>query len=146
MIDQCPECGAPQAVNQTCRDHFHQMLFWENENPTRWEVHHLMVLCYHLQHPGLYSAEGLAFSRQLLIDFIERGSSPESARRHGQGHVDSGKRDWSITARPGNQGSYDRPIAWTMTAADVVGNGAETYCTSVRSWARSINDSLGQRE
>lgn len=146
MIDQCPECGAPQAVNQTCRDHFHQMLFWENEDPARWEVHHLMVLCYHLQHPSLYSAEGLAFSRQLLIDFIERGSSPESARRRGQGHVNSGKRDWSITARPGNQGSYDRPIAWTMTAADVVGNGAGTYCTSVRSWARSINDSLGQRE
>lgn len=146
MIDQCPECGARGTAEQTCRDRFHQMLFWESEDPARWEVHHLMVLCYHLQHPSLYSAEGLATARGLLADFIERGLTPEQVRKKNSGRVDSGARNWSITARPGNQGAYDRPIRWTMTAADVVGNGAETYCTSVRSWARSINDNLGQRE
>jgi hypothetical protein len=29
----CSECGAIWHEEQTCQDHFHQMLFWENENP-----------------------------------------------------------------------------------------------------------------
>lgn len=142
MIDQCPECGAPRTADLSCRDYFDQMLVWENEDPARWEVHHLMVLCYHLQHPSLYSVDGLAVARELLIDFVERGLSTESARSENRERVDSSKRDWPITTRPDNQGSYERPMVWTTTAADVVGSGAEAYCVSVRSWARSINDSL----
>ncbi|MBP9502858.1 MAG: hypothetical protein KBF17_11920 [Candidatus Promineofilum sp.] len=129
---------------QTCRDHIHQMLYWENEDSSRGVVHHLMVLCYHLQHPSFYSVEGLALSRQLLVDFVERGLSLWEARRNNRERVASGKRDWSITARPGNQGAYERPITWTMTAADVVAAGAERYCECVRLWAREINDSLCQ--
>jgi hypothetical protein len=138
----CPECGASYAKGQTCRDYFHQMLFWENDDPARGEVHHLMVLCYHLQHPGLYSAEGLRYARQLLVDFVERGLSPEEARRRNRDRVNSGRRDWSITARPGNQGAYERSITWTMTAADVVAGGAEAYCENVRAWAESVSKNL----
>ena len=122
------------------------MLFWENEDPTRWAVHHLMVLCYHLQHPSLYSAEGLATARGLLTDFIERGLSPEEVRKKNSGPVASGARDWTITARSGNQGAYDRPIPWTMTAADVVVAGAETYCENVRLWAASVNNSINKEK
>src|SRR5512145_2930017 len=68
-----PECNAPWQEGQTCQDHFHQMLFWENEHPPLGEVHHLMVLCYHLQHPSLYAPEGLEYAKGLLVDFIERG-------------------------------------------------------------------------
>ncbi len=118
------------------------MLFWESEDPTRGEVHHLMVLCYHLQHPSLYSAEGLATARGLLADFIEHGLSPEEARKKNSGRVASGARDWSITARPGNQGAYDRPIRWTMTAADVVAAGAGDYVENVRTWARATHADL----
>ncbi len=144
MTIQCPECGARLASGLSCRDYFDHMLFWENEDPARWEVHHLMVLCYHLQHPSLYSVEGLAFSRRLLANFIDQGLSTENARSVYRERVDSGKRDWPITARPGNQGAYERPITWTMTAADVVAAGAERYCECVRLWAREINDSLCQ--
>jgi len=118
------------------------MLFWENEDPARWEVHHLMVLCYHLQHPGLYSAEGLAVARGLLADFIEHGLSPEEVRKKNSGRVASGARDWSIAARPGNQGAYDRPIHWTMTAADVVASGPENYVVNVRTWASEVHRTL----
>lgn len=120
------------------------MLFWENEDPARGEVHHLMVLCYHLQHPSLYSAEGLAVGRQLLTDFVERGLSPEEVRRDNRERVDSGKRGWSITARPGNHGAYERSIVWTMTAGDVVAGGAEAYCENVRAWALAVHDALMQ--
>ena len=58
----CSECGETLADGRTCADDFHQLLFWENERPELGEVHHLLVLCYHLQHPSLYSAEGLALS------------------------------------------------------------------------------------
>ncbi|MBP6016534.1 MAG: hypothetical protein KA586_07420 [Candidatus Promineofilum sp.] len=144
MIDKCPECGAPPTAGQACRDYFHQMLFWESEDRTRWAVHHLMVLCYHLQHPSLYSAEGLVNARGLLTDFIERGLSPQEVRRKNSGQVASGARDWTITARPGNQGAYDRPIRWTMTAADVVAAGAEAYVESVGAWARAVHADIRQ--
>ena len=120
------------------------MLFWENERPELGEVHHLMVLCYHLQPPSLYSAEGLAYARGLLADFIERGLSPADVRRRNREQVASGNRSWSVTARPGNQGAYERPIDWTMTAVDIVEGGAEAYCANVRALARTIYEALTQ--
>lgn len=143
-IANCPECGAPLSAGETCADFFHQMLFWENEDPGRGAVHHLIVLCYHLQHPSLYSIEGLANGRQLLDDFIERGLSPIEARKRNRERVDSGNRNWSITARPGNQGAYERPIRWSMTAADVVAGGADDYLENIRSWARAVHNDIRQ--
>lgn len=142
MNDRCPECGAPWLNDLTCRDHFHQMLYWENEDPARGEVHHLMVLCYHLQHPSLYSAEGLAAGRRLLDDFVANGLTPQEVRRHQRERVASGNRAWSITARDGNRGAYELPVEWKITAADVVAAGAEQYCASVRAWATSIHQDL----
>jgi Family of unknown function (DUF5946) len=57
------------------------MLFWENENPGYGQVHHLMVLSYHLQHPSLYSPEGLSAAIHLLTDFWERGVPTEEVRK-----------------------------------------------------------------
>jgi hypothetical protein len=138
----CPECGATWVEGQTCQDYFHQMLFWENEDPARGEVHHLMVLCYHLQHPSLYSVEGLAYSRGLLADFVERGLNTEEVRRRNRQQVASDNRPWSITARPGNQGHYEQPPVWTLTAEDVVDGGPDAYQSNVRQWACSIANSL----
>jgi hypothetical protein len=114
------------------------MLYWENEDPARGNVHHLMVLCYHLQHPTLYSTEGLVVARRLLADFVERGLNPAEVRLKNRNSVDSGQRNWSITARPGNQGAYEKPIIWTMTAADVVAGGADAYMDNVRAWAEAV--------
>jgi hypothetical protein len=134
----CPECGAEWQAGKTCQEAFHQMLFWESENPSYGEVHHLMVLCYHLQHPSLYSPEGLAGSKQLLEDFLERGLSPAQARAHNRVKLDSGNRTWKIKGAPGSQGAYEHPIRWTLTAGAVVAGGIEAYCDSVRAWARSV--------
>jgi hypothetical protein len=138
----CPECGAVWQGDTTCQDYFHQMLFWENENPANGVVHHLMVLCYHLQHPSLYSPEGLEYSKGLLVDFVEGGLSTEAVRQRSRDQVDSGKRAWKITARPDAHGVYDHPIRWTKTAADVVAAGADNYVDSVRSWAQAVYESL----
>ena len=142
MSENCPECGAAWDSDRTCPDYFHQMLYWENEDPARGEVHHLMVLCYHLQHPSLYSAEGLAVGRELLADFVGRGLSPQEARSKSRERVASGNRSWSITAREGNRGAYERPIVWTMTAADVVAAGAHRYVEQVGAWPGALSQAL----
>jgi hypothetical protein len=118
------------------------MLFWEAENPAYGVVHHLMVLCYHLQHPSLYSLEGLAIGKQLLVGFLKHGLTTDETRRRSRAKLDSGARKFKITARPDSIGGYDRPIEWTMTAAEVTAGGADHYVEYVNLWAQSVYDSL----
>lgn len=138
----CPECGAALPAGKSCMDDFHQMLFWEAEDQRLGVVHHLMVPSFYIQHPSLYSPEGLRFSQRLLLDFVEHGLSPEEARRRNRDQVDSGKRDWKIKGAPESQGSYARPVPWTMRACDVTASGMDHYVAQVRTWAQSICDSL----
>ena len=113
---------------QTCQASFHQMLFWEQENPRDGsEVHHLTVLCYHLQHPRLYSPEGLSAAVHLLADFLERGLTPEDVRRRHRATVDSHTRRWNIKGTPTFHGVYTPAIHWTMTAGQVIASGQESY-------------------
>ena len=140
---RCAECGAIWIDGQTCEDNFHQMLYWEAENPGYGaEVHHLMVLCYYLQHASLYSPAGLNEARGLLKEFVERGTSPVEVRKRNRARVDSSQRDWKIRGTANSHGSYDHTVAWLMTVADVVAGGSEKYCDNVKGWARLVNDTL----
>jgi hypothetical protein len=139
---KCPACGASWTRDQTCENSFHQMLYWEAEFPPYGEVHHLMVLCYYLQHPSLYSTAGLHEAQQLLQEFLDRGTSPAEIRQRNRDRVDSGKRDWKITGTSASQGSYPQPMQWTMTAIDVVAGGSENYCDKVRAWAQAMHAAL----
>ena len=119
------------------------MLFWEAEYPADGaEVHHLMVLCYHLQHPSLYSPEGLEEARRLLVEFVADGASPVEVRKHDRARLDSSRRDWKIKAAATSHGSYNRSVVWLMTAADVVAGGSDHYCANVRAWAQLIDEAL----
>ncbi len=138
----CPECGAAWQDGQTCQDDFYQMLAWEHENPGYGVVHHLTVLCYHLQHPSLYSPEGLNGAIRLLSDFLERGMTPEQVRKRDRATVNSHERTWKIKGTAASHGAYNRPIQWTMTAANVIAEGVENYCDSVRTWTRSVYEAL----
>lgn len=141
-VQTCPECGATEAEENTCQDRFHQMLVWEFENPGYGEVHHLMVLCYHLQHPHLYSPEGLSGAMRLLTDFVAHGLSPEKVRKYNRARVDSSTRTWKIKGTPASHSVYDPPVQWTLTSASVIENGVDNYCASVRTWARSVYETL----
>ena len=141
-VQVCPECGAEWKYGETCQDHFYQMLFWEAENPNYGEVHHLMVLCYHPQHPSLYSPEGLHEAINLLDDFLERGLTPEQVRKRNRSALNSSTRTWKITGTPTSYGVYDHPIAWTMTAESVIDDGKHQYCDSIRSWAISVHEAI----
>jgi hypothetical protein len=138
----CPECGVVWHDEKTCQDHFHQMLFWEAEHPSYGEVHHLMVLCYHLQHPSLYSPDGLRYAMHLLAEFMERGATTDHVRKRHRVELDSSKRTWKIKGTPASYGSYERPIQWSITAANMTASGVDNYCESVRTWARSVYETL----
>jgi uncharacterized protein DUF5946 len=127
---RCPDCGAVLRAGEICRDHFDQMLFWETEEPSRGAVHHLMVLCFHLQHPHLYSPQALTDAQVMLADFLEGGVTPHMMRRRMRDRVDLGKRTFKITGDK-VPGAYDHVIHWTTTCADVVAAGTYHYCESV---------------
>ncbi len=68
-----------------------------------------MVLGYHLQHPSLYAPDGLEYSLQLLVGFVERGVSPQQVRERSRAPLSirasaSGKSapDQACTAPGGN--------------------------------------------
>ncbi len=140
----CPECGATWTEQRTCQVLFHQMLFWEAENPSLGVVHHLMVLGYNLQHPSLLSPEGLGYSIDLLKAFIEQGVQPQAIRKQRRAQVDSRNRKWKVTASADRHGTYPQPMLWSITAADVVAGGADNYVANVRRWAQSINAAIQQ--
>jgi hypothetical protein len=126
----------------TWQEAFHQMLFWESDHPSYGEFHHLMVLCYHLQHPSLYSPEGLQYGMRLLVNFLERDVTPERACHCNASRVGSGRRAWKIKGTANSRGLYPHPINWQMTACEVLGRGEERYPASVREWARSVLENL----
>jgi hypothetical protein len=117
------------------------MLAWEFEHQLP-DVHHLLVLGYHLQHPSLYSPAGLEGAKQLLVRFLVDGIPPQTVRRALRPTVNSGTRDYKITGTPESHGSYPQPVVWTMRAGDVVQGGPEHYYANVQAWAESILDSL----
>ncbi len=136
--NRCPECGAAWRDNLTCQDHFHQILSWESEYPDQTRaVHHLLVLCYHLQHPHLYSPQGLEGVKQLLAAFVEQRATLQDTRRRQRSAVDSGKRAWKITGTPAAQGAYARPVHWPITVGDMTAGDLDGYSGRVQAWARS---------
>jgi len=140
-IDTCPECGADWTINNMCEACFHEALYWEWQHQL-FEVHHLLVLCYHLQHPSLYSPQFLNGAKEMLMQFVEHGVSPQEMRKQIQYVVYSGQRDFKIKGTQDVYGTYDRPVEWEMRIADVVSAGIEHYYASTKRWAESILTTL----
>ncbi len=137
----CPDCAADWSDGKTCTEHFHMMGFWELDDQL-WDVHHLMVLAYNLQHPHIYSPEALLNAKQMLVDFLENDISPQQMREKIQKQVDSGARKYRVKGTADNHGKYDSPVVWSMTCADVIAAGIENYYASVEKWAQSVLQNL----
>lgn len=139
----CPTCGAPADEQELwCKLAFEQMLVWDFTDPHAGAVHHLTVLCYHLQHPHLYSQAGLDHAKHLLYQFLIIGKSPQALRHEMSESVQSDTRTFSISAKGDDKGAYQRPITWSYTAYDVLGNDITGYPDRVRHWAKSIYEAL----
>lgn len=141
MTNPCPSCGAPIPDGGACHESFDLLLSWEWEYQMQ-DVHHLLVACYHIQHPHLYSQEGLAGALDLLRRWVVEGEYVFDVRESIRGGVSNSQRDYPITARPDNIGAFHQPIAWTMTAADVVAAGPDRFYDSVCAWAAGMVEAL----
>jgi hypothetical protein len=122
-------------------EHFHTLGYWELDHQL-YDVHHLMVLSYHLQHPWLYSPETLEQAKKMLVQFVEEGVTPQTMRQHIRQAVDSGVRKHRVIGTPESHGEYAHPVTWSMTIEDVVNAGIERYYESVQAWAESILSDL----
>jgi hypothetical protein len=118
------------------------MLVWDYTEPSVWEVHHLTVLCYHLQHPHLYSQAGLEHGKHLLHQFLIDGIPPQTMRQNIKQAVGSDVRDFNITANDTDKGAYATPVTWSYTAYDAMGDGIGGYVARVRHWAQMVYDAL----
>jgi hypothetical protein len=143
-METCKECGAVWPDNKkSCLDAYYQFLFWENEGgDSYWAVHQLMVLCYHMQHPGILSMDWLVLAKQMLAEFVDQHIDPGEMRQKIQDSVNSNQRSWKIKATPENYGFYDPPIQWKMTSADIYQQGKENYPENVLAWAASVLSTL----
>lgn len=132
----CPSCGAALLDGQSCADDFGLLLSWEWQYNMQ-AVHHLLVLGYHLQHPHLYSQQGLRGGLDLLRQFMTESKPPSQVRAAIRESVSNSQRSEPITARTGNIGAYDEQPAWSLTIADVVAAGPQRFYDSVRAWLES---------
>src|SRR4051812_49297138 len=110
----CFECGAIRTDGLTCQDDFYALLAYESAiDDLTPDIHMLMVLSYYIQHPHLYSPEGLAWAIHQLADAVDHGMPSSEIRRRGRDEVASDKRDWKVTGTPEYHGSYSKPVAWS---------------------------------
>jgi hypothetical protein len=136
-MNKCPECGADWSGGETCTDQFYTMLAWELDHQL-YDVHHLMVIAYNLQHPSVYSPQTLEDVKGMLVAFLEQGVTPQQMRQKIKRLVDSSVRTHKITGTAEAHGEHAQPVTWTMTAFDVTAAGIEQYYASVRAWAWSV--------
>ena len=141
----CEACGATRRDARTCDEDFHTLLAWEYERPELRQQHHLLVLAYHLQHPRLYSPEGLAYARQMLANFLV-GLSSAAARARAQAVLGPDRRGWRLTGTPTSYGSYPSRPEWPVTVADVIASGIDDAATQVQRWARTTQTALDRIE
>ena len=129
----CPECGA---VDSLCKARFDEFLVLEFTDAGYGAVHHLTVTAYMLQHSSRLTREGWLHEGKLLREFLVENKPPQFIRRQNKYLVDSGKRAFKIKSRDGQP--VIRKSTWAKTILDVRTENAETYCTNVTAWARSV--------
>jgi hypothetical protein len=139
----CIVCGARLDDGQLCSDYFDLILFWELDY-LLYDVHHLAVLSYYLQHPEKYSPKGLQGAMLQLVDFVEKGVTPQQMRQRIAKSVASDVRTYKIAGTPARYGVYQHPLVWQMRVSDVVLGGIDNYYASVRHWAAGILSTLRQ--
>lgn len=133
----CLHCGAQHT--ETCEENFHTLLFWEMDGGLFAE-HHLLVLCYQLQHPYMLTQSALEVAQDKLKQVLDGQLSVNEFREQMQKQAKN--RDYKIKGTESSHAIYPEPIHWQMTLAEVVDAGIHNYYASVRQWAKSIHEDL----
>ncbi len=137
----CGECGARlTGTDMTCRMMLDSVMAWDGGDRIQMgNTHLLTVLCYNLQHPSLYSREGLKYATGVLMDTVakELVTDADKAAR-----TPVTITALTIGASAHNTAAYTSPVVWTRTVADIVAAGPSGYSDRVRAWGVSIFTAL----
>ena len=134
-LNICPECGAEAAAGVDCEALFNECLALEYSDTNYWEVQHLTVAAYMLQHSSRLTKEGWLATRQLLREFLVENKSPLEIKKQNKYSVNSGNRKWKITSRDGK--AFIARCKWAKTILDVNLNSSTTYRDTIITWARA---------
>ena len=132
-MSNCPECGAPNTLCQTCFDEF---LVLEFTDAGYGAVHHLTVATFMVQHSSRMTREGWMYERDLLREFLVENKPPQLVRKQIKNSVDSGKRTFKFKSKTGVP--VINKITWAKTILDVRAENAEVYREDISAWARSV--------
>lgn len=147
---KCPECGAPLADERSCRDYFHELLAleWQIPGASGGEAHLFAVGTYNLQHPSGFVPAALVELCRTLADVLAGRASVDDALQRAR-RADGSTR---VRRHPGTVLSdEDQRLVdawatrWPMTVRDVREAGLEGYEESVRAWAATTVQALGER-
>lgn len=140
--EACPSCSASwPSGGHTCTEAFNKILAWELDHKL-YDVHHLLVLCFHIQHPELYSPEALIWALRALVEFLNTDLTPAELRQRAGHQFNPATRTHRIQGTPESHGSYKNPPDWSIHITDVVAGGLESYYASINSWSLSIYKDL----
>lgn len=137
----CSECGANlTGTDKTCRMILDEMVLWDFEDYLEaGHVHLLTLLCYNLQHPSLYSRNGLEYGKGILVNTLAGDlATPDDRARRDAITSALDMRTLTIGASPEDTAAYIYPVAWSVTVSDVAAGGSQGYADRVRAWGRSI--------
>jgi Family of unknown function (DUF5946) len=127
----CPYCGGVD-----CESRFQNVLIHDFTDPDFGSVHHLLVAAYMAQH-DVYDDATL----EVMLEFMARSmdSFPTDHDRAQIRAIFDGSRRAVKRDRIAPPTS---PRGWTMTVLDVDDSSAEAYRRTVRTWARSVLETL----
>lgn len=116
------ECGEPDAAD--CRAAFEAALAVEFGHPEYFEVHHLTVAAYQVQHPSTHPAPE---AYDVLRRFLDEGVAPRQMRR-----------DLAANRVPSGEGRVPAPSAGARRLTGVRLENPATYRADIEQYARSV--------
>ena len=135
----CPQCGAPDRDELTCRAQWDELLALEFSDARAGSVHFLTVACYQLQHPESFPLDPDVRQqlRGALHDVLVHDRPMAEIRDAVQRRYDGARRVRAATPAPARR---QRP--WSRTVHDVGPPDADHHVERVRAWARGVHRDL----
>ena len=135
----CPDCGAKDTGNGTCRQVFESFLALEFTDPAYGEVHLYTVATFMIQHYQ-YTQDALEWICRNMRSSLKGERSIQNIRDDAARVENAGTR---ILRSP--EDPRMPRVTWKMTIADVAQqyDGAAGYCSHIRLWAESTLQQLG---
>lgn len=142
---RCPACGAELAGGETCLGRFHALLAAEVGSVELRQMHGLMVLTYHLQHPSLTKAWFQVAGAETMRRVFGQGEHWQGVLLEGHPRGVGRRTAAAIAARrkraaPAAMPDWviAHPVPDELTVVSINPHAATGQAEQVMCWARSV--------